>query len=135
MSLYHYEASKLIGAEDYPFYALVMAAMRKADTDNLAHLKFCWPNVWQELQIRYNAPGALLPEEVADPEVRLIRGYHYAEKRWENHNLELFCRNCRSTIPDGLCSNPACPYAEKCQDGKAPEPKGVSDGRSAEIGA
>lgn len=38
MSYYDYEVSKLISAEDPPFYSLIMAAMRQADTDNLNKL-------------------------------------------------------------------------------------------------
>ncbi len=46
-----------------PFYALIQAAMRTADTDNLEKLKEAWPEVWRELQDRYNAPDGYLPGE------------------------------------------------------------------------
>ena len=58
MSQYDYERSKEISRE--PFYAIIMAAMRNADTDNLNMLKRSWPSVWDELQKRYNAPGGCL---------------------------------------------------------------------------
>ena len=45
------------------FYALIQAAMRLADTDNLKALKKHWPKEWQDLQARYSAPGGLLPDE------------------------------------------------------------------------
>jgi hypothetical protein len=45
MSLYDYEVSRTIGAEA-PFYALIMAAMHRADTANLAMLQDAWPEVW-----------------------------------------------------------------------------------------
>ena len=68
MSKFEYETSKHISAEDYPFYALIMAAMRQADTDNLEKLKWDWPAVWTELQTRYNTPGGLMPGETFDEE-------------------------------------------------------------------
>jgi len=40
-----------------------VAAMRKADTPNTAKLKAAWPDVWAELDARYNAPGGVLPED------------------------------------------------------------------------
>ncbi len=55
--------SKEIGKHDPPFYALIMAAMRKADTGNAHMLHLCWPEVWDELQDRYNAPGGFLSGE------------------------------------------------------------------------
>ncbi len=57
MSLYDYRESQEIAAKDYQFYALIMAAMRKADTDNFEKLKEIFPEVWEELCKRYNAPG------------------------------------------------------------------------------
>ena len=61
MSYFDYEMSKRIAAHDYPFYALVMAAMRQADTDNLERLQDAFPGVWLELQHRYNSPGGIHP--------------------------------------------------------------------------
>lgn len=61
MSFYDYEASKRATKEGYPFYALIMAAMRDADSENQAKLKDAWPDVWAELDARYNAPGGLIP--------------------------------------------------------------------------
>lgn len=63
MSRYDYEAAKAIQATDPPFYALIMAAMSKADTINAALLRTCWPDTWEELQDRYNAPGGILPTD------------------------------------------------------------------------
>lgn len=60
MSLYDYEVSKQLEAMDVPFYGLIMAAMRRADTNNLNALRAFWPAVWDELQARYNAPGGAL---------------------------------------------------------------------------
>ena len=60
MSLFDYEASKMIIVKDPPFYGLIMAAMRKADSNNLFNLKIAFPAVWVELHERYNAPGGVL---------------------------------------------------------------------------
>lgn len=60
MSLFDYNISKRISAEDYPFYALIMAAMRQADTDNVVLLKHAWPDVWDDLYKRYHAPEGRL---------------------------------------------------------------------------
>ncbi|MHB1172824.1 MAG: hypothetical protein ACYCZY_10110 [Lacisediminihabitans sp.] len=65
MSYYDYKASQQIAAEDPPFYALIMAAARKADSDNLMLLRAAWPATIAELQERYNAPGGFLDGEVA----------------------------------------------------------------------
>jgi hypothetical protein len=49
--------------DDPPFYALIMAAMTKADTDNLIKLQNAFPDVWVELQARYNAVRGILPSD------------------------------------------------------------------------
>lgn len=67
MSRYDYELSRRIitgdAGADPPFYAIIMAAMRKADTQNLAKLRRAFPDVYQDLFDRYNAPGGYLPGE------------------------------------------------------------------------
>ena len=63
MSLYDYRVSQKISADDPPFYALIMAAMRKADTTNEYKLRAAWPDVWEELGKRYPAPGGFLEGE------------------------------------------------------------------------
>jgi hypothetical protein len=62
VSRYEYEKSKTY---DPDFYALIMAAMRQADSVNAIKLRSAWPETWAELQARYNAPGGLLPGEAA----------------------------------------------------------------------
>lgn len=54
MSDFDYQASKRIA--DYPFYAIIMAAMRKADSTNIEKLKAAFPEIWNELEERYNTP-------------------------------------------------------------------------------
>lgn len=66
MSQYDYQMSQIIAQNDPPFYALIMAAARKADTDNLALLREAFPQTVEELQARYHAPGGVLPGE-GDP--------------------------------------------------------------------
>lgn len=67
MSFNEYEKGLQISSECYPFYALIQAAMRDADTDNLEKLKTAFPEVWWELQMRYNAPGGRLPWDKGIP--------------------------------------------------------------------
>jgi hypothetical protein len=64
VSEYDYLVSLNIAKHDYPFYALIMAAMRQADTDNLEFLKRCWPAVWDELVQLYHQPLHPLAEAV-----------------------------------------------------------------------
>jgi hypothetical protein len=64
MTLFEYKEGQEIAAKDPTFYALIQAAMRKADTENLELLKRSWPKIYQELLVRYNAPGGKLPEEL-----------------------------------------------------------------------
>lgn len=62
MSNYDYIQSRRI--TDLPgvsFYALIMAAMRNADTENEAKLREAWPDTWKELVEFYHTPGALQP--------------------------------------------------------------------------
>jgi hypothetical protein len=65
MSLHEYQVSLELEREGRPFYALIMAAMRGADSDNLERLRRQWPEVWAELRARYDAPGGLLEGESA----------------------------------------------------------------------
>ena len=55
-----YKESQRIELAGHSFYGLIMAAMRQADTDNKEILKRGFPQVHQELQDRYNAPGGFL---------------------------------------------------------------------------
>jgi len=63
MSRHDYRASQEIGTHDYPFFALIMAAMRQADTANMRKLAGAFPGVYTELQQRYDAPGGYLVGE------------------------------------------------------------------------
>lgn len=61
MSHYDYMKSLEIAEQDPTFAALIMAAMRKADSGNVEILRAMWPATWEELRARYSAPGGLLP--------------------------------------------------------------------------
>ena len=67
MSYHEYQESKRVGNLDAPFYALIMAAMRQADTSNTEKLKLAFPDVWDEMWERYNAPGGYLDGERHGP--------------------------------------------------------------------
>lgn len=63
MGLHEYFFSQGIELSGSPFGAIIMAAMRKADTDNLTKLKLMWPEIWEELDKRYHVPGGILPKD------------------------------------------------------------------------
>jgi hypothetical protein len=64
VSLYDYEVSRQLAELRAPFYALLMAAFREADTHNLQRLAAAFPAVHAEVQARYDAPGGMLPDEL-----------------------------------------------------------------------
>lgn len=68
MSYYDYRVSLDVSMRDYPFYSLIMAAMRGADSGNLAKLATAFPDAWEEFQRRYHAPGGLLDGETVTAE-------------------------------------------------------------------
>lgn len=61
-----YEVSLQIAKSDPPFYSLIAAAAMKADSRNTELIKAAWPEVWEETQQRYNAPGGMLEREMSD---------------------------------------------------------------------
>ena len=63
MSYFDFQVSNSIALRDYPFDSLIMAAMQKADTANLAKLCEVFPEVWVEFDERYHAPGGILPTD------------------------------------------------------------------------
>jgi hypothetical protein len=63
MSLHEYLCSQAISKGDPPFYALLMAMIRGADSDNIEKIKRAWPEKFAEMQARYHAPGGILPED------------------------------------------------------------------------
>ena len=63
MSLHDYLTSRRISEFDPPFSALIMAALRKADSSNTAKLQAAWPEIAVEFKYRYWSGGGLLPFE------------------------------------------------------------------------
>ncbi len=72
MSWWDYEESKKISMEGPAFYALIMAAARKADSDNMFRLEHEWPDVVEELRRRYNAPGGVLDTDPASLQLKVL---------------------------------------------------------------
>jgi hypothetical protein len=66
--------SKRVDDLDAPYYALLMCAMRQADGVNAAKLRAAWPELWEEVQARYNAPAGLLQHE-PEPAEWALRKY------------------------------------------------------------
>jgi len=67
MSLYDYRESQEIEKQGYCFYALVMACMRQADTENSEQLQRIFPDIFKELEERYHTPGGLIESEKPKP--------------------------------------------------------------------
>lgn len=68
MSHLDYKLSLAIGAgkldyPDPPFYAMIMAAMRKADSRNLVLLAEAFPGTYEEMRRRMRANDGLLDQE------------------------------------------------------------------------
>jgi len=62
MSQHTYACGRII-ANLYGFQSVIEAAMRLADSENLAKLKAGWPEIYAELTQRYNAPEGRMPGE------------------------------------------------------------------------
>jgi len=65
LSIREYESGRklLMAAHEgvgNPFYSLLQACFRCAGSDNLAKLQTLFPEEYNELQARYNAPGGIL---------------------------------------------------------------------------
>ncbi len=58
MSYDDYDQSKALA--DYPFHALIMAAIRAASSENLRTLQTAFPDVYRELVDRWNSPEGRL---------------------------------------------------------------------------
>lgn len=63
MSLHSYQVSLELLKNDPPFSALIMAAMRRADSQNIVLLQAAFPEIWFELEERYWTPGGLIASE------------------------------------------------------------------------
>jgi hypothetical protein len=67
VSYHEWRAAQELLRLDPPFYALIMAAIHRADTLNTEKLRAAWPDVWAETFARYHAPGGLLDGERVEP--------------------------------------------------------------------
>lgn len=63
MSLYDWRWAESRAADDAPFYGLLFALIRRADTHNLERIRSAWPRHVAEAERRYNSPGGLLDVE------------------------------------------------------------------------
>jgi hypothetical protein len=61
--LHAYHMSRKLERLDMPFAALIFAAIRKADSDNLASLEMAFPELVREMRERYNAPAGVIAED------------------------------------------------------------------------
>lgn len=64
LNIIDYKVSQRLSFYDLPFSALIAAAMRKADSNNIEKLKSAWPETFADLQKRYNGPGGATQEEL-----------------------------------------------------------------------
>lgn len=62
MSLYDWQRARVLRAADEPFAALIMAAVMKADSSNLAKLQTAFPEIVREADRRYHSRQALETE-------------------------------------------------------------------------
>lgn len=62
-NMYDYQLSLEISTHGFPFYALLAALIRKADSDNLERIRRERPTFTDEFIKRYNAPGGKLEGE------------------------------------------------------------------------
>ncbi len=62
---YAYSKGREIEQADYPFDAIIQAAMRKADSVNMVRLREAFPLEYQDLTERYNLPGGLREGETS----------------------------------------------------------------------
>lgn len=62
-SVYDYQISQQLAVQDLPFYGLLFALIRRADTRNTELIRQAWPEVYDEFVTRYNSPGGWLPGE------------------------------------------------------------------------
>ena len=64
--------SNRFGANE--FYSLLLAAMRTADSSNIAALKQVFPQVFEQLGKRYNAPAGCLTDQELEAYEAWLRG-------------------------------------------------------------
>jgi hypothetical protein len=60
LNYHEWRAARELHRQDVPFYALIVAALWKADTGNAERLREAFPDTCAMAQARYDAPGGLL---------------------------------------------------------------------------
>lgn len=60
MSLYNFKVAITLQHEDVPFYALIMAALMRADSENYTVLARAFPEIEVETFNRYRSPNGKL---------------------------------------------------------------------------
>jgi len=83
LNLIDYNISQILAMADIPFDALIAAAMRKADSDNLRRLQMCFPATAADLQSRYNGPGGSVDSDFLD-EIDTERAWQIAKNYLKN---------------------------------------------------
>jgi hypothetical protein len=63
MSLHEYLYSKTLDKYDPPFYGLLFAMLRKADSENVRLISRDWPEKYEEFGARYHAGYGIIPED------------------------------------------------------------------------
>ena len=112
MSYFDYTTSQQIVAKDYTFYALIMAAMRQADTNNLAELKEAFPSTYDELEKRYEAPGGFLADESPLPVGSMQRAIP-EEKHYGDTNRDVSPgEHAEDSLGEGLAQDTVQPVQE-----------------------
>ena len=74
ISYHDWQIAKRLHEEDVPFYALLAALMRKADSDNTKQLALAYPDDFVEAHLRYHLPGGCVSAE----EWLSVHGKHVA---------------------------------------------------------
>lgn len=80
LSWHSYLASKEVERRDFPFYAIIVAAMKKADDDNLRALKHVFPGLFEQALERYNQPMGMSIAELAKTDITPDRYKEVLEK-------------------------------------------------------
>jgi hypothetical protein len=63
LDYFEWQAARALHRQDVPFYALIAAALWKADTYNANELRHAFPDTCALAQKRYDAPGGLLDSD------------------------------------------------------------------------
>lgn len=74
MSLYNYKKSQEIAREDPLFAALIMSAMRKADSRSIIKLGVAFPRIFSEFQARNRAPLGMLDGDKVQVKIEDSKG-------------------------------------------------------------